>query len=200
MEIARELGIGLHLPEAGPSVHQARARAWTERFGWPVGPFGRKRAGERRRRLPDRRTCLRNGEQTGNAADWSRWVRRDRAGEPGSRDRDRRNRSMQRSPNHRGGRERSRRYVGHQSIRGSENRSRRDQTRARRGRGSITLNGRETTVAPELTIQEFLNQRGFKDRLVVVEINGKIAAKSSYSVRVFEPNDSVEIVHFVGGG
>jgi thiamine biosynthesis protein ThiS len=65
---------------------------------------------------------------------------------------------------------------------------------------SITLNGRETTVAANLTIQEFLNQRGFKDRLVVVEINGKIAAKSSYSIRVFESEDSVEIVHFVGGG
>jgi thiamine-phosphate pyrophosphorylase len=64
----------------------------------------------------------------------------------------------------------------------------------------ITLNGRETSVGSSLTIQDFLNQRGFKDRLVVVEINGKIAAKSSYSVRVFEPEDSVEIVHFVGGG
>jgi thiamine biosynthesis protein ThiS len=64
----------------------------------------------------------------------------------------------------------------------------------------ITLNGREAMVASGQTIQEFLNERGFKDRLVVVEINGKIAAKSSYSVRVFEPEDSVEIVHFVGGG
>jgi len=64
----------------------------------------------------------------------------------------------------------------------------------------ITLNGHETIIAPNLTIDDFLNQRGFKDRLVVVEINAKIAAKSSYSVRVFKPEDSVEIVHFVGGG
>lgn len=64
----------------------------------------------------------------------------------------------------------------------------------------ITLNGREIDIAAGSTIQAFLDQRGFKDRLVVVEINGKIAPKSSYSTRVFEPEDGVEIVHFVGGG
>lgn len=65
---------------------------------------------------------------------------------------------------------------------------------------SITLNGREARIAEGLTIGEFLSQRGFKGRLVVVELNGKIAPKNSYSSRVFEPEDRVEIVHFVGGG
>lgn len=65
---------------------------------------------------------------------------------------------------------------------------------------SISLNGRETSLPSGATIQEFLDLRGYRDRLVVIEINGKIAAKNSYSVRVFEAGDSVEIVHFVGGG
>jgi thiamine-phosphate pyrophosphorylase len=64
----------------------------------------------------------------------------------------------------------------------------------------ITLNGREMEIAEGLSVQEFLHQRGYRDRLVVVEINGSIAPKSSYSTRVFQPKDSVEIVHFVGGG
>jgi thiamine biosynthesis protein ThiS len=64
----------------------------------------------------------------------------------------------------------------------------------------IALNGRDVRIGSNLTVQEFLVQRGFKNRLVVVEINGKIAPKASYSTRVFEAKDSVEIVHFVGGG
>ena len=64
----------------------------------------------------------------------------------------------------------------------------------------ITLNGREMEIVEGLSVQEFLHQRGYKDRLVVVEINGSIAPKSSFSSRVFQPKDSVEIVHFVGGG
>jgi thiamine-phosphate pyrophosphorylase len=64
----------------------------------------------------------------------------------------------------------------------------------------ISLNGREAEIAEGATIQELLMARGLKDRLVVVEINGKIAPKSSYSSRVFQAKDGVEIVHFVGGG
>ena len=64
----------------------------------------------------------------------------------------------------------------------------------------VTVNGVPTVIAPNQTIQHFLIERGLKDRLVVVEINGKIASRKSYSVRVLEPEDSVEIVHFVGGG
>lgn len=64
----------------------------------------------------------------------------------------------------------------------------------------ILLNGRETEIGEGSTILDLLMERGLKDRLVVVEVNGKIAAKSSYSTRIFQPKDSIEIVHFVGGG
>ena len=200
MEIARELGIGLHLPEAGPSVHQARD---------VLGPnvlVGRSVHSVESARASDGADYLIAGHvfATGSKPGmppigldgFAAIVRASPVPVIAIGGIDRCNARQIIAAGAKG-----------VAVMSAINQSEDPKTEAAAIKREldaaevpITLNGRETTVAPELTIQEFLNQRGFKDRLVVVEINGKIAAKNSYSIRVFEPNDSVEIVHFVGGG
>lgn len=65
---------------------------------------------------------------------------------------------------------------------------------------TIRLNGNTTPVNRGTTISGLLEEKGLKPLLVVVEINGEIVARASFSERVFESGDQVEIVHFVGGG
>jgi sulfur carrier protein len=64
----------------------------------------------------------------------------------------------------------------------------------------ITVNGSPYAMPFETTAARFLELRGLKDRLVVIELNGSILPKSRFGSTVFAAGDSVEIVHFVGGG
>lgn len=64
----------------------------------------------------------------------------------------------------------------------------------------ITLNGKAAGVPDGSTILDLLNEKGLAERLVVVELNGTIVPRSSFSEIRFSAGDQVEIVHFVGGG
>lgn len=64
----------------------------------------------------------------------------------------------------------------------------------------ITLNGKRAGVPRGSTILDLLNEKELAERLVVVERNGAIVPKSSFAETVFSAGDQVEIVHFVGGG
>ena len=65
---------------------------------------------------------------------------------------------------------------------------------------TITLNGMPVTRPAVSTITSLLAERDLVDRLVVVEVNGTIVPRSSFGDVVFNDGDVVEIVHFVGGG
>jgi thiamine biosynthesis protein ThiS len=65
---------------------------------------------------------------------------------------------------------------------------------------AVELNGKTERLPPRTTIAAFLAGKGLQDKLVVVEVNGKIVARSAFAEWSFEDGDSVEIVHFVGGG
>jgi thiamine biosynthesis protein ThiS len=65
---------------------------------------------------------------------------------------------------------------------------------------TVTINGKPVEVENDLTIKQFLDGKGYHDRLVVVELNEKILQRSSLAETVFHDGDRVEIVHFVGGG
>ena len=65
---------------------------------------------------------------------------------------------------------------------------------------TITLNGKPATRPAGSTIAALLAERDLVDRLVVVEVNGTIVPRSSFGETVFNDGDTVEIVHFVGGG
>jgi thiamine biosynthesis protein ThiS len=65
---------------------------------------------------------------------------------------------------------------------------------------NVMINGKPVEVESDLTIKQFLDGKGYHDRLVVVELNEKILQRSSLAETVFHDGDRVEIVHFVGGG
>ncbi len=61
------------------------------------------------------------------------------------------------------------------------------------------INGIEENVRG-ITIAQLLEQKGYEQRVVVVEINEDIVPKSTYDSHVIQNDDVVEIVSFVGGG
>jgi thiamine biosynthesis protein ThiS len=64
----------------------------------------------------------------------------------------------------------------------------------------VSVNGKQASVPAGNTILDFLTERGHHDRLVVVELNGQIIARSAFSTTAISAGDRIEIVHFVGGG
>lgn len=61
------------------------------------------------------------------------------------------------------------------------------------------ISGNEEDVKG-ITIAQLLEQKGYEQRVVVVEINEDIVPKSTYDSHVIQNDDVVEIVSFVGGG
>lgn len=65
---------------------------------------------------------------------------------------------------------------------------------------SIHANGKPVTIDTGTSLTAFLEERNLHPRLVVVERNREIVAKSAYDSTVLEEGDLLEIAHFVGGG
>ncbi len=61
------------------------------------------------------------------------------------------------------------------------------------------INGKEENVG-RINITELLKQKGFDERVVVVEINEEIIPKDEYESYRIAEEDVVEVVSFVGGG
>lgn len=68
------------------------------------------------------------------------------------------------------------------------------------GMTGITVNG-ETRALPEaMTVAGLLAELGLDGRKVAVERNEAIVPRSAYADTLLAPGDSLEIVHFIGGG
>jgi len=65
---------------------------------------------------------------------------------------------------------------------------------------AVMVNGEARTAPPGLTLSAFLEHLGLDPRKVAVERNLEIAPRSAYDTVEIEPDDRIEIVHFVGGG
>lgn len=63
----------------------------------------------------------------------------------------------------------------------------------------ITVNGEEKEVGA-VTLQQLLEGLAIDPRRVAVEFNRSILPKNSYDSTLLADGDSLEIVHFVGGG
>ena len=64
----------------------------------------------------------------------------------------------------------------------------------------VHVNGEDRQIAPGLTVLGFLETLGLHPGLVVVEHNREILERDRYpDVRIGE-GDTLELVHFVGGG
>jgi thiamine biosynthesis protein ThiS len=64
----------------------------------------------------------------------------------------------------------------------------------------LTVNGDSRTVPGPATLTDLLSHLGLDPRMVVVELNREIVRRQYLSDRALKDGDSVELVHFVGGG
>ena len=64
----------------------------------------------------------------------------------------------------------------------------------------IQLNGKKITIKLKFTIMDLLIKYNLNKKKIAVEHNGTIIPKSEYKKKYLKKNDSLEIVHFIGGG
>ncbi len=64
----------------------------------------------------------------------------------------------------------------------------------------VTINGEAREVASEPTVEELLQEIGTKQERVAVELNLEVVPRTEFGQRRVREGDSVEVVHFVGGG
>lgn len=64
----------------------------------------------------------------------------------------------------------------------------------------VQLNGEPRSVAAGQTIEELLESLGLHPRLIVVEHNRLILDRTAYESTAVQAGDTLELVHFVGGG
>jgi len=63
-----------------------------------------------------------------------------------------------------------------------------------------TLNGAETHVPAGTTIAGLLEQMRLRPEIVAVEVNARLVPRATWSARVVQTNERIEIVTLVGGG
>ncbi len=64
----------------------------------------------------------------------------------------------------------------------------------------VRINGEEKEVGVGLNVSQLLDHLGIRPGRVVVELNRDILPRDAHSATVLKEGDSLEIVHFVGGG
>ena len=65
---------------------------------------------------------------------------------------------------------------------------------------SFTVNGEPRPFAGPMSVADLLAALGLDGRKVAVERNEAIVPRSAYADTPLAPGDSLEIVHFIGGG
>lgn len=65
---------------------------------------------------------------------------------------------------------------------------------------NIILNGEAHDLAAPLTLAQLLDQAGYANRRIAVEINRQIVPRSEHAARTLVDGDRIEIVHAIGGG
>ncbi len=64
----------------------------------------------------------------------------------------------------------------------------------------LKINGEEQEIAEGLSLAALLEQLQIRPARVVVERNRDIVARDAYATTLLAAGDTLEIVHFVGGG
>jgi sulfur carrier protein len=64
----------------------------------------------------------------------------------------------------------------------------------------VTVNGGARTVPDGITVRALLEHLALTAGPVAVEINRAIVPRAQHAEHVVAPGDTIEIVHFVGGG
>ena len=64
----------------------------------------------------------------------------------------------------------------------------------------VHINGEEKEVGAGLNVAQLLEHLGVRPGRVVVELNRDVLPRDAHGITVLKEGDSLEIVHFVGGG
>ncbi len=64
----------------------------------------------------------------------------------------------------------------------------------------VVINGERKDLAAGVTVRALLAELGIFEGRVAVEVNRDIVPKAQYDTHTIHDADSIEIVHFVGGG
>ena len=64
----------------------------------------------------------------------------------------------------------------------------------------LKVNGEMISLGESISLKNFLENSGYMTGKVAVELNGNIVPKSSFESTMLTEADTLEIVHFVGGG
>jgi thiamine biosynthesis protein ThiS len=64
----------------------------------------------------------------------------------------------------------------------------------------MRVNGKEQELGARAALADFLRAEGYAPERVAVERNGVIVPRPDYGAVMLEEGDTLEIVHFVGGG
>jgi len=64
----------------------------------------------------------------------------------------------------------------------------------------VFINGEKREIAAELSVAQLLQELGIRPGRVVVELNRDVVSRESHDTTFLKEGDSIEIVHFVGGG
>ena len=65
---------------------------------------------------------------------------------------------------------------------------------------TITVNGEERGIEPGTSVTGLLEELQLHPRLIVVERNREILDRLAFDATVVRAGDTIELVHFVGGG
>jgi thiamine biosynthesis protein ThiS len=65
---------------------------------------------------------------------------------------------------------------------------------------TVVVNGETRTIAGPATVADLLAQLSLDPRMVVVELNREIIRRQRVGEVRLRDGDSIELVHFVGGG
>ena len=65
---------------------------------------------------------------------------------------------------------------------------------------SIRLNGKDREVSRGLTVRSLLEELDLHPAMIVVELNREILERDTYADVPVTEGDTIELVHFVGGG
>lgn len=64
---------------------------------------------------------------------------------------------------------------------------------------AVRINGEEREVSAT-TVAELITELRLGDRRVAVELNKGIIPRESFESQTIQPGDTLEVIHFVGGG
>lgn len=64
----------------------------------------------------------------------------------------------------------------------------------------ININGERKGIVEGLSIAQLLEELNIRPGRVVIELNRDIVSREAYGSAILKEGDTLEIVHFVGGG